>query len=269
MPNSKAFAKYQNTVYKANLQRCGAIIAESLILLEEYNKNKDWNYVKEKAITQNILSKKSSITIDAILRGAKSRFYNVNGLPKMDELSLFVSSKAPEKAKVQALFPYICITDTLVHEIMQRLVEPSLNSVAGESTLSKEKLLDFLVKESQTHPELNKWSDYLKKRWIRGLLSLLRDFDLMQSAPGFKLSKPALRIETFAFFCLWLLFSGKSGIEVMQNEIWSIFFLSAPEIEQLLESSQRRGWITYYRAGEIISIGTDYKSLEEWSNALG
>lgn len=261
------FNKNDHTVYKANLQRCGALISETITVLEEYNELNDWDELKKKVIDENILNKRSSTTLNGILGCLKKRYINPHKMPNSEYLSNFISQDIPEKSKIQVLFPYICRSDPLVEQYVLKLVKPTINSL-NKSKISKDTFLEFLEKEKKTHPELDNWSDYLKKRWIRGLISLLRNFNLIEAQPSFKLNKTSLRIETFTFFCLWLLMSGKSGIEVINNNIWNYFFLSKTEIEKLLEESQRNGWISYTQSGDIISIKTEFKTLEEWIYVL-
>lgn len=254
-------------IYKANLQRCGALITETLTLIEEYDKINNWEDLKQKVITKNILNKKSSTTINGILQCIKKRYKDIDGLPNLKELSHFISSDIPEKSKIQVLFPYMCKTDPLIEQYIIKMIFPHFE-LLNRPKIKKETFLEFLTEEMKTHPELEKWSDYLQKRWIRGLISVLRNFNLMSTAPNFELTKPNLRIETFTFFCLWLLFSGKSGIELIQNGIYQYFLLSNSEIEILLEESQRKGWLSYTHSGDIISITTEFESLEDWIDVL-
>lgn len=260
--------KNDQTVYKANLQRCGALISETITVLEEYNDLKNWNELKEKVNIDNILNKKSSTTINGILNCIRKRYKDIDDMPNLEDLSRFIASDVPNKAKIQVLFPYLCTTDPLIEQYVLNMIGPNINSLEKQE-ISKETFLDFLEKETKTHPELDKWSDYLKKRWIRGLISLLRNFYFMDTAPSFELDKPSLRIETFFFYCLWLLLSGKRGIHVLESEIWRFFILSDSEIEKFLEDSQRKGWLLYHQSGDIISITTEYQSLEEWVNVVG
>lgn len=254
-------------VYKENLNRCGARLPETIIVLEEYNRTKDWAELTQKAINENFLNKNSSTTIKTILRCVKNRFADVEGLPNLDTIAYFISIDIPEKAKIQSLLPYICKTDKLIEQYVLRLLGPNINSIA-KPDLNKKTFHDFLEDESQSHIELQKWSENSKVRWIRSLLSIFRKFDYMHAAPSFELNKPSLRIETFAFFCIYLILSGESGIEVIQSDIWKYFILSESEIEKSLEEMQRRGWVTFTRSGDIISLKTEFKTMEEWINVI-
>lgn len=264
----KGLTKSQGIVYKENLNRCGARLYETITLLEEYNKTKNWKDVEKKTIEYNILNKKSSNTIKTILKCVKNRFKDIEGLPMLEEVSSFVSSNIPDKAKIQVLLPYIFKTDLLIRQYTLKLVYPNLHS-KNNVELTKKIFHEFFEKEANEHPELNKWSENSEVRWIRSLLSLLRKFGFMKPAPSLELEKPQLRIETFTFYCLFLLFEGNSGRELIENETWKLFGLSTAETERFFENSQMKGWIHYSRSGDIISINTEYNSLEGWINDLG
>lgn len=256
----------QSKIHKENLNRCGARILETITILKEYNITRDWEKVQKKALDDNIINKQSDNTIKTIIRCVKNRFMDVDELPSFDELSLFVSSDIPEKAKIQVLLPYICKTDSLINQYIINLVFPNLQS--NNLELSKEIFHDFFKKESHEHPELTKWSENSEVRWVRSLLSILRKFGYMQPAPSLKLEKPQLKIETFSFYSLFFILNGISGVKLVKNELWKLFGLSIEETERFLENAQMKGWIHYHKSGDILSINTEYKSLEGWINDL-
>jgi len=55
------------------------------------------------------------------------------------------------------------------------------------------------------------------ERWIQHFLAVLREFDLMEKSPRTNLKKPLVRKEVFAFFCIWLLNEGISGIQIFNS----------------------------------------------------
>jgi hypothetical protein len=256
----------ENIVYKADLQRVGSLINESLVVLTEYDKVKDWQKVKEKVISQNLLNKQSSQTIQGILAAIHKRFFGDHKfLPPAELLAKAITKNIPRNAKIQLLYPYICESDYLVKNMVSNFVANKINQ--SQPILTKNDVLEFLEKEKKTHPELQKWSDYLKGRWTRGFLAFLRDFNIMEKAPSNRLIKPPLRIETFTFFMLGLLDKKLNIKEILKNEIWHLYFLKNAEIENFLVEAQARGWIYYSRAGEIIELRPKY-NLEGWLNGL-
>ncbi|MEM3572816.1 MAG: DUF1819 family protein [Nitrososphaeria archaeon] len=254
------------TVYKADLQRVGSIIDETLTVLSEYNKVKDWQQVKNRVISQNMVNKQSSQTIMGILAAIHKRFFqNYEFLPSVEFLAKAVVKKFSKAIKTQLLYPYICESDFLVKNILLNLVANKIHH--SQMFLTKDEVLEFLEKEQNSHPELRKWSEYLKKRWTRGFLAFLRDFNIMEKAPSNKLIKPSLRIETFAFFMLGLLDKNFSVKEILKNEIWHLYFLTNTEIEQFIVEMHARGWVHYSKAGEIIELMPKF-DLERWLSGL-
>jgi predicted transcriptional regulator len=257
----------ENVVYKADLQRVGSLINESFIVLTEYDKVRDWRQVKEKIISQNLLNKQSSQTIQGILTAIHKRFFrNHEFLPSVELLAKVIARNIYKIVKIQLLYPYICESDHLVKNMILNLVANKINQ--SQIILTKNDVLEFLEKEQRTHPELKKWSDYLKGRWTGGFLAFLRDFNIMEKAPSNRLIKSSLRIETFTFFMLGLLDKKLSTKEILKNEIWRLYFLKNAEIEHFLVETQARGWIHYLRAGEVIELKPKY-DLEGWLNGLG
>ncbi len=255
-----------NVVYKADLQRVGSLINESFIALAEYDKVKNWQQAKENIVSRNLLNKQSSQTTQGILAAIYKRFFKSHEfLPSVDLLAKAITKNISKIAKAQLIYPYICESDLLLKNMLLNLVANKISRL--QMILTKSDVLEFLEKERKTHPELQKWSDYLKGRWTRGFLAFLRDFNIMAKAPSNKLIKPSLRIEAFSFFMLGLIDKNLKIKKILENEIWNLFFLKNTEIENFIIEMQARGWIHYSKAGEIIELTPKF-NLEGWLNGL-
>jgi len=250
-------------IYKANLQRVGSLVDESLIALAEYARAGNWQEAEKIIRYNNLLSKRSSTTLQGILNAIRKRFLsNHEFLPSGDLLAKIVIKNISRIAKVQALYPYICESDPLIKTLILDVVAPKIKS--SNSILTKLDVLKFIEDQQKCHVELKKWSDYLKRRWVRGFLAFLRDFGIMERAPSNKLLKPLLRVETFTFFMFGLLQKNLASLEALRNHIWKLYFLEDFELEQLLIDAQARGWFYFSRAGDIIEVKPRYRSLERW-----
>jgi len=257
-------ANSNRVVYKADLQRVGSLINESLITLAEFDKLKNWEKTKETVVSRNLLVKRSSQTSQGILAAIQKRFLmNHEFLPKTEILAEAVSKHISKTIKVQLLYPYVCRSDSLIYNLLLKVVAERIDQPLA--TLTKADVLDFLENEQKVHPELKNWSDYLKRRWTRGFLAFLRDFNIMEKAPSYRLLKPIVRVESFTFFMLGLLEKKPSSRGVFQSDIWGIFFMKASELENFLIDAQAKGWIYYSRAGDIIELKPKYQ-MERWLN---
>lgn len=210
------------------------------------------------------MHKRSSQTLQGVLAAIRKRFsLNHDFLPSSNLLAKAVTKDMPRTVKIQVLYPYICESDHLVRELILSVVAKKME-IYPSSNLTKLDVLGFMEGEQEQHPELKKWSDYLRKRWTRGFLAFLRDFGIMEKAPSNKLLKSLLRVETFTFFMLGLLQRNLTSFEALHNKIWKLYFAKDFDIEQLLIDAQARGWFYFSKAGDIIELKPRYPSLERW-----
>jgi hypothetical protein len=262
-------AQLEERRYAANLQRVGTAISETMAILREYTKSKDWNFVRNLVLRENLLRKRSSGTIEEVFQAVKSRFSTAEQfLPPLDDVANYLAKDIPLASKAQVLYIYHCYYDDLVRELVLRLVSPKLRSDAQPELTSKE-VARFISEEAKIHLELRRWSDYLRKRWSRGFLALLRDYGFMEESPSSRLVKTPLRVEAFTFFLLGFLERGFTHGKALRSEIWALYILDEKNLEALLTKSQVSGWLHYLRAGDVVELSPTYKSLGEWLDALG
>ena len=255
----------QETVaYKANLQRVGAAIPETIVLLREYARHGDWNLVRTAALQDNLLQKGSSETVIGILKAVKRRaFLDTDALPSADTLALAIIADIPDAARSQLVYAYICASDALVTHTVVGLVWP-LVATAFEPRLTAKDVVTFLSQKATMHPELRSWSETLRQRWAGSFTSLLRAMGIVERLPGSRLQAPVMRVEAFTFLLLGLLESGLSPGEALAHTLWDWYLLSEPGKETLLAESQGRGWVYYSRAADIVELQPRYASVEEW-----
>lgn len=252
----------ENGTYKANLHRVGSLINESIIVLSVYAKLKDWEKTKREITSKNLLMKRSSRTLAGIFLAIRQRFLvKHDDLPDPEALADVISKDLSLKAKAQILYPYICESDVLIKDAILELVTRKINEY--DPHLTREEVIDFLNTKSASHPELLRWSEYLKINWAKHLFSFLRDFGFMEKAPSHNLIKPILRVESFTFFMLDLLNKKVSTTEILRSDIWSLYLMDQNDMEYALVEAQTRGWIHYIRAGDVIEL-TERYTLEEW-----
>jgi len=251
-------------VYKADLQHAGTAIPETIILLSEYSKHRDWKKLRVSVLKRNLLKKRSSVTASNFLRAVRRRFFvDHSPLPSADSVAYAMVADMPRVAKSQILYPYVCKADALVEQVVLRLVKPRLEG-SFSSNLTKEDVVNFLREESLSHLELQSWAESLTMRWARGFLALLRNFGVMTPAPKNKLLTPRVRVEAFTFFLLGLLDSGLSVSEILANSLWQLYMMSEQEKENLLVEASAKGWLHYARAASILEVKPRYASLKEW-----
>ncbi|MEW6275256.1 MAG: BrxA family protein [Bacillota bacterium] len=252
------------TVYKCDLHRTGVFLFETRRLFEAFAIHGDFARLQQEALNKNLLGKTSTNTVKGMLGAFRRRFLQAHPpLPPAALVARAIISRLPELAKTQILFPYYIFSDALVNDVYRDLV---LARLAGENgTLTREDLLAYLEESSKNHPELQKWAESTKIRWVRGMLSMLRAFGLLGHAPGATLYPFYLRPETFAFFWLWLRQQGFSFHEARSLELWVVLQVSDEgHFNDLFLAGQQQGWWQLMRSGEMVEFSTSFHSVEEW-----
>lgn len=262
MPSSR-----DTGVYKCDLQRAGVFLMETFRLLETFAVHGDFKRLREEALKENLLGKTSAHTIKGMLQAFRRRFLNPHPLlPPAALVAQAVKAALPEVAKTQILFPYYLLSDALVADIYRELVLPQVSR--GNGVLTRDAVLGFLEEKSSTHPELKKWASYTKVRWAWGMLAFLRDFGLLERAPGTKLRPLILQREAFAFYWLWLREQGLSFREARAHELWPLLQVSEPRFAELVFAGQKERWWRYEEAGGLVEFHTPFATVEEWLRSV-
>jgi hypothetical protein len=248
--------------FKADLHRGSLGLTETRRLLEAFAETHDLEEVNRKATLQNLLGKTSDAHVRAMLSAFRRRFIQDLGLPSLDVLGLAIRSSIPEVAKNQLLLPYYLRSDLLVEFCYRDMVLSQL----GQSSprLTTQEIVNWIAAVSVNHPELKEWSDYLRIRWSRGFLALLRQFALMEQHPKKQLKRLWLLPEAFGTFWLWLWGKDKSFWVVQRNNLWQMLQLSSKLINDMLAEGELRRWWHFEKLGSIVQFESNYANVEEW-----
>jgi len=256
-----------NRTYKANLQRTGALVDETIVLLKEYARLGEWGAVREAALHANLLGKGATKTVSELLFVVQRRLLTARpGLPSIDHLASAIAGEWPETAKVQVLLPYTCAEDALVDAAIRKLVTARLNS-NGSPELTPSLFAAFLSEEEERHPEIAGWSETVRDRWLSSFRSLLRAYGFMEHHPSLRLMRPVVRVEAFAFHTMALKEAAIPIVELLAHPRWELYALRDRDKETLLVEGQARGWWDYARVGDVVQLATRYKTVEDWLNA--
>jgi hypothetical protein len=248
--------------YQAHLQRGGTGLPEMRRLLLAWAEHGDWERLREQALRENLLGKRSDALVKDLLSAFRRRFLNDTGLPPATLLARILQAPFPEPARTQAMFPYFLRADPLAERCYRDLVLPRLRSPFPTLTTSEIRAhLEALFTE---HPELAQWSPYLRIRWARGFTALLRHFNLMERHPQTRLKPLYLLPEPFAFFWLWAWERNGSFWEADGLDLWTLLQADERTREELLAEGELRGWWIYQRSATIVSFRPRFSTLAEW-----
>lgn len=252
--------------FAANLQNVSMVLSETQTLLAAYCELGDWGKVREHALDENLLGKRSTTTVRHILKVVRRRYLEApDWLPKAPAFAFFAHPAIPVRAKAQVAFVY-----TLAEDVLARTVHQALVLSAGEgSYLHPTDVVRFLEIQASDHHELAMWKPYLRKRWAQGFLALLRNGGFAAAAPSWQLIEPVILPEGFALLFSWLVEHERSARAAFHHPGFQLWGLDDADKASLLRQGQQRGWWRYASGGAMVEFQPQYASVEELVGALG
>jgi hypothetical protein len=110
------------------------------------------------------------------------------------------------------------------------------------------------------------WSDAVQTRVARALLATLRDFGVLNGAPGSSrktIGHPYPSIAGFAYVCWRLHDLGVTAASIEQSSVWRRWLLSPTDVGGLLAELAQHGVIVLNRAGSVTRIEWQASTLAE------
>lgn len=255
--------------FAANLQNVGLVPNESRILLAAFADSGDWADVRRRALDDNLMGKRSTITARHILKVVARRYLRPAPCLPPGQLTarLFARRDLPDRAAGQVAFLYTVAEDELASVLMDELVRPRLE-VDGAS-LHRDEVLQSLRSLETEHPELTRWQPYLRKRWASGFLTLLRDGGFMAAAPSTAVARPAILPQAFGFIFGWLATSNGSPKASLNHRALQLWAIDPVELRTLLGEGQDRGWWRFAFRGDMFDFHPQWQTHEDLIDALG
>lgn len=246
----------------------GPAFDESLILLEEYSRHRDWNKTKHRILRDNIFMKNSEKYRETLLIYLRKRYFEpTKYLPKTHHLADFVSLNVSRAAKIQVLYQFTCAADPLIDNLVRKLVAPNIHEY-GVFLLTPHVFEDHLTKIARSHPELGKWSTRTKSNVRKEFYRLLGASGVLDEDSDFVIRRFLIRDEAFCFIVYGYLMKNHPPNNLITASLFRRFFLTEDEIESKLAACEVRGWLQYRNAGGIIELKLRYPNMEDWINAI-
>lgn len=166
------------------------------------------------------------------------------------------------------LLPYLLGSDRAAFEIVTSLVLPRLSR--REPDLPAPLALSTLQDLFSRH-DVPPWSDYLCRRWVQGLFSVLREVGALgRDSERERLLDYGVRAETFSFHLWGLYDQGIRGASIARSPLWRLLLLEESQVEDALGSVSQRGWWSVSRVAFEMRITPAFRSAADWvERALG
>lgn len=253
-----------NPLYTSRIIKASALIADTRVLLTEWDLEQSVADNLDRARRQNIFGKSSRKRVQDILKIFRQRYFDD---PDVGEaLVTLVQNGAPSQWLDPLLYFFAAQNDRTLRDIVVEIVYP--RHLAGYSELPT----DFIVRNIRTWVAEGKtttnWAGATIERVARNSLAALRDFGLLQGTVHKRIAPIFLPTPSFALIALWLQHRERSGNLVLNSDDWKLFFLPVEGVERFFIEAHQQHLLTYQAAGSVVRIEFPADSLSEYAHVI-
>lgn len=246
--------------YNSNLLKGTGLIQEMLVLIESYESGESALEFQKRVLEEGILSKSTnSRTIDVVRNIFRTRFLDQN-LEVTNYLKSMRSHYVSMEVITQLFLLYTCranpILADFISEVYYPLIEDDKSIVTAEDpkVFIRSAISDGRIQTSWAPSTIEKVSEHIN--------ACLIDFGLVDKS---KQILPFRAIDLTVNYLLHELhFQGYSDMNILHHRDWQIFNLDSTELALTAERISFRGSFIFQYSGEILKIGWNYHSMEEF-----
>lgn len=254
----------QAAPYTSRIIKASALLADTKVLLNEWDLGQSVEENLARARRQNIFGKASRSRIEDILTIFRQRYFDdpdVGGC-----LATLVQRGAANAWIDPLLYFFSAQNDRTLRDLVVDVVYP--RQQAGFNDLPIDvvtRALRAWVAEGRT---TTAWNDETTNRVARGVMATLRDFGVLQGKATKHITPFYLPNPAFALLALWLQGRERSGDRTVHSDEWKLFFLPAPGVERFFIEAHQEHLLTYQAAGSIVRIDFPATTLTEYAHVL-
>ncbi len=259
--NSRLSSSFSTKIIKA-----GALLADTKILLAHWDESSSLTENLTRLRRDNPFGKTSRSRIEDILPIFRERYLASDD--KLRALIRLARDLPPGKTLDRILFFHAVESDPLLRAVVLDFIWPL--HAAGKHSVTVNALVEKLLGYSREGRTSVKWREETARRVAQGILSLLRDFGLLEGVVRKSIVSPFLPAEAFAYVAFllsrppWAL----SGPRLLATEEWRVFLLGPEAVERGLLEAHQAGLLQFQAAGSIVRIQFPSDSAEAYACLL-
>ena len=250
--------------YTSRIIKASALIADTKLLLAEWNLAQSVAENLNRARRENIFGKASRKRVEDILLIFRQRYFDDADVGAA--LVTLTQNGAPAQWIAPLLYFFSAQNDRTLRDIVIEVLYP--RHLAGYTDLPVQVVVRAIrnwVAEGKT---TTRWGEETITRVAQGLAATLRDFGVLQGAVNKHLTPIYLPTPSFALIALWLQQRERSGHLVLQSDDWRLFFLPVEGVERFFIEAQQEHLLTYNAAGSVVRIEFPADNLTEYAHVL-
>jgi len=259
--------KESSYVYTTRLQKAGAAIEDTRILLRNWNDAIPVDQLTERLVSENVLGKASRMRVkDVITRIYIPRF--VHGEPKdaWRYLQTLEVGAADSTTMASLLYYHTARSERILYDFM--VEEVFTRFKVGHNEIGVEDAVSYIFKSIAAEKGGSAWTDTVSLKVARGMLAALRDFGILEGKAKKRITSVFLPTQAFSLIALILNQQLKSVEKIIHSDDWKLYLMSPEAVERKLLEAHQLGYLGYKVAGDIKRIDFPYSSLEEMAHGI-
>jgi hypothetical protein len=156
---------------------------------------------------------------------------------------LVASAEAPDAPDLRLLLLLHAVRqDVLLYDVVQEVIWPRWQE--GLSAISRVDVQRFLDHALPSHPEIDGWSVATREKLAGNLLTILRDYGLLQGAQGSatkRIVEPVISTRAASHLARLLAEEGVGAAAIPRHDDWRIWLLDATRAQALAVASRAEG----------------------------
>jgi hypothetical protein len=252
------------TIYTSRIIKASALIADTKLLLAEWDLSHPVEDNLDRAQRRNIFGKASRKRVQDILKIFRQRYFDE---PDVGAALVTLAQNGASSQWIDPLLYFFSAqNDRTLQDVVIEVIYPRL--LAGRQDLPKEVVIRAIrdwVAEGKTTTD---WGEATIDRVAQGIIATLRDFGVLEGTAHKRLSPITLATPAFALIALWLTHREQSGDITLHSDAWRLFFLPVEGVERFFIEAHQEHLLEYYAAGSIVRIEFPAETLEAYAHVL-
>jgi Putative inner membrane protein (DUF1819) len=250
--------------YSSKIIHAGALVSDTRQFFATWNCDQTVPANLTRIIDGNLLAKSSRTRLKEISSAFRERY--LGDPDTIAALTLLVHANVSASVLHPILFFFASEADPLLGDCVTDLI--SSRFAAGEREITISSVTRWLMDAVTAKRTVGKWSESTATRIARGLLSTLRDFDIITGKAQKRLHRPFVATPGFAFIAFALNQRGLSGDQLLHHSTWDRFLWGRMDVEAHLLQAHQENLLRYQAAGRIIRLDFPATTREEYARVL-
>jgi len=256
--------KSSKAIYSSKILKAGSILAETKILLADWDNSVSVNQNLDRFRQSNILGKASRSRVEDILQVFRQRYLVEEQVTKA--LVSLVKSRYSADSLDQILYFHTARSDPLINDFVIEVLWPRYQN--GRQDILVKDAENWIRQKISEGVTNSSWSENTTMKSARGLMSTLRDFGILQGFNNKSLIPAYLPVDAFSYAAFFLSRLQPSGKRLLESKEWQLFFLRTEAVEHLFMEAHQQHLLDYHAAGSVVRIVFPSESIEEYVHVI-